>query len=88
MGDEVKFATGPNAGVQFPVECHIRLSGPGKSSARGAVKTWDFEVDAPGVYRVEGWLDVGGEGARGSIRIRSMCDSGERGTGISRIKSE
>jgi hypothetical protein len=61
MGDEVKFAPGQTLAMQFPVECHIRILRAGKVVGERRGQNLGFEVETPGVYRVEGWLDVGGE---------------------------
>ncbi len=61
MGDEVKFAPGQTLAVRFPVECHIRMVRAGKVVEERRGQNLGFEIEMPGVYRVEGWLDVGGE---------------------------
>ena len=61
MGDEVKFASGQKVTARFPVRCHIRLLNEGKVVSEKDGESLEFAVGAPGVYRVEGWLDVGGE---------------------------
>jgi hypothetical protein len=43
------------------VPCHIRLLRGGRLIAERSGDTLEHEVDAPGVYRIEGWLQVGGE---------------------------
>jgi hypothetical protein len=61
MGDEMKFTAGQKLVTQFPVTCHIRLLNQGKVISEKSGDSLEFAVDAPGVYRVEGWLDVAGE---------------------------
>ena len=61
MGDLVKFAAGQKLVTRFPVSCHIRLLSDGKVIGEKNGENLEFAVAAPGVYRVEGWLDVGGE---------------------------
>jgi hypothetical protein len=60
-GDEVTFALGQTMTARFPVECHIRLLNSGKIISEKKGESLEFVVESPGVYRVEGWLDVGGE---------------------------
>jgi hypothetical protein len=61
MGDEAKFAPGARLVARFPVPCHIRLLSGGRSIAERRGDHLEAEVKAPGVYRVEGWLEVDGE---------------------------
>jgi len=61
MGDEVKLAPGDRLVAQFPVSCHIRLLSGGRLIAEGSADHLEHEINAPGVYRIEGWLEVGGE---------------------------
>jgi len=61
MGDEVKFAPGQKLLARFPVSCHIQLLTTGKLIAKKSGESLKSAIDAPGVYRVEGWLDVAGE---------------------------
>ena len=84
MGDQVRFASGQNLAARFPVPCHMRFLNQGNVVAEKGGESLEFAIDAPGVYRVEGWLDVGAERRPGSIQTRSMCGNGQRGTGISR----
>ena len=60
MGDEVNFAPGQKLMARFPVTCHIRLLSRGECS-RDERDHFEHAIDPPGVYRVEGWLDVAGE---------------------------
>jgi hypothetical protein len=61
MGDLAKFAAAQKLVARFPVTCHMRLLNAGKVVGEKSGESWEFAVDSPGVYRVEGWLDVGGE---------------------------
>jgi hypothetical protein len=61
MGDEVAFSRGGRLVARFPVPCRIRLLSGGRVVADRSADGLDHEVTAPGVYRVEGWLGVGGE---------------------------
>ena len=61
MGDEVKLEQGNRLLARFPVSCHVRLLKGGKVVAEQWGESLEHAVTTPGVYRVEGWLDVGGE---------------------------
>jgi hypothetical protein len=61
MGDAVKFTPGRKLVARFPVMCHIRLMSGGKVIAEQTGDRFEHDVAAPGVYRIEGWLDVAGE---------------------------
>ena len=61
MGDEVRFAVGQKLEAHFPVRCRIRLLTGGRLIVERSGESLEYAVEAPGVYRVEGWLDVAGE---------------------------
>jgi hypothetical protein len=61
MGDEVKLAAGQKLVARLPVSCRIRLLNSGKVVHETTGDFLEFSVVSPGVYRVEGWLDVAGE---------------------------
>jgi hypothetical protein len=61
MGDEPKFAPGQTLVARFPVSCHIRLLSGGRLVAEQSGDRLELPIKAPGVYRIEGWLPVGGE---------------------------
>ena len=61
MGDEVKFTEGMKLVARFPVSCKARLIKDGKVIAEKTQAAMEHSVDGAGVYRVEGWLTVGGE---------------------------
>ena len=71
MGDEVKFAPRRTLVAQFPVPCHARLLSGGKVIAERSGDRLEHQVAAPGVYRVEGWLELGGETRGWIYSIRS-----------------
>jgi hypothetical protein len=60
-GAEVKFAAGQKLIARFPVACHIRLLCAGRLVAETSEDRIEHEITAPGVYRIEAWLPVGGE---------------------------
>ncbi len=61
MGDEVQYAPGQRLVAQFPVPCHIRLLSGGRLIAERSGDRLEHYLMAPGVYRIEAWLEVGGE---------------------------
>ena len=61
MGDLVKFSPGTRLVAEFPASCHIRLISAGMVIAERTGNRLDFDLQAAGVYRVEGWLELGGE---------------------------
>ena len=61
MGEFVKFTAGRKLVARFPATCHMRLLNEGKVVAEKSGDSLEFAINAPGVYRVEGWLLVGGE---------------------------
>ena len=61
MGDEVKLGAGGDLVARFPVTCHARLIMNGKVVAESRGDHLEYRVGEPGVYRVEGWLEIGGE---------------------------
>ena len=61
MGDQLKFAPGLRLLAEFPASCRIRLINNGKLAAERSADRMEYEVQGPGVYRVEGWLEPGGE---------------------------
>jgi hypothetical protein len=61
MGDEIAFAPGQELRMRFPAPCHIRLLRNGRLIEETSGHDRRTPIDAAGVYRVEGWLDVGGE---------------------------
>ncbi len=61
MGDEVRFGDGQRLVARFPVPCHIRLLRAGRLIAERPADRLEHKVTAPGVYRVEGWLQIDGE---------------------------
>jgi hypothetical protein len=61
MGDEVKLPPGARLVVRFPVPCRIRLLKQGRTVAEVTGDHLEQTVNEPGVYRAEGWLELGGE---------------------------
>jgi hypothetical protein len=61
LGDEVKLAPPARLVAQFPVPCHIRLLNGGTVISERSADRLEYDVASPGVYRVEGWLELGGE---------------------------
>jgi hypothetical protein len=61
MGDEMRFEHSLRLLAQFPAPCRIRLKRSGKSIAEALSDQLEYPVEAPGVYRVEGWVVLGGE---------------------------
>ena len=62
MGDEIKFVADLALRAQFPIACHARLIRNGVVISEFSGKDqWEFSVNEPGVYRVEGWLSLDGE---------------------------
>ena len=61
MGDEVPFSPGLKLAAQFPAPCKIRVLNGGKVIAEQSGERLDQGITSAGVYRVEGWLEVGGE---------------------------
>lgn len=62
MGDEVDYAPGTTLRAAFPVPCAYRLLKNGEDVARDDnAAELSHPIDGPGVYRLEGWLEVDGE---------------------------
>ena len=61
MGDLVKFAPGMRLVAEFPAPCRIRLIKSGKLIDERSGTRIESAVRSPGVYRVEGWLELAGE---------------------------
>jgi hypothetical protein len=61
MGDQAFFSPGQMIEVRFPIECHARLLNWGKVTGEKNGRNVSWTIDSPGVYRVEGWLEIGGE---------------------------
>jgi hypothetical protein len=61
MGDEVRFQSSLRLVARFPIPCRIRLARGGKTIAEQLGDQLERVIEAPGVYRVEGWVNLGGE---------------------------
>jgi len=61
MGDEVSWRPGLRLRARFPAPCQYRLLCNGDSVATGTGAQLSALVKGPGAYRVEAWLEIGGE---------------------------
>ena len=61
MGDDVKLTGNSVIFARFPVPCHARMLNHGMVIAEYFGSSFEHTVGTPGVYRIEGWLEVGGE---------------------------
>ncbi len=61
MGDEVAWRPGLELRARFPVPAQIRLICGGETVASGHGTQFTGRVLSPGAYRLEAWLEVGGE---------------------------
>ncbi len=61
LGDEATFAPGQRLTARFPVSCHVRLLNSGTVVAEQTGTHFNQEITAPGVYRIEAWLEIDGE---------------------------
>jgi hypothetical protein len=61
MGDEVKLGGALMLSVATPVNCTMKLIRNGEVIQVTGTNRFDFIVKAPGVYRIEAWLEVDGE---------------------------
>ena len=61
MGDEATYVAGGRIDVESPLPGRIRLIRSGKEVAQAEGVRLEMPVTAPGVYRAEVWLEVGGE---------------------------
>ncbi len=57
----MKLAPAQRLVAQFPVSCHIRLLSGGRLIAERSGDHLEHDLEAPGIYRVEAWLEIGGE---------------------------
>jgi hypothetical protein len=60
-GDQLNRSDGLRLVAEFPVRCRIRLLDGGKVVAETLADRLEYDVARSGVYRVEGWLESGGE---------------------------
>ncbi len=58
MGDERPYSADLRLVAEFPVECDIRLMKNGKEAIKTHGREFSYTPDGPGVYRLEGWLNV------------------------------
>lgn len=61
MGDEARWKAPVELTARFPVKCRIRLLRGGEEVATAQAEELTFSAGQPGVYRVEAWLEIGGE---------------------------
>lgn len=61
MGDEVKLGGALSLSAATPVKCTMKLIRSGEVIQTTNASRLDFDVKAPGVYRIEAWLEVDGE---------------------------
>lgn len=61
MGDELTFQSGLRLHAESPLPGRVRLLRDGVTVAESAGNELVAEVIGPGVYRVEVWLEIGGE---------------------------
>ena len=63
MGDEWTLEDGAEADLRahFPLPAYIRLLRNGEEIAATEAQSLNHRLERPGVYRVEAWLEVGGE---------------------------
>lgn len=61
MGDEVKLGASLTLSVATPVKCTMKVIRNGEALHTANTNRLDFDVRAPGVYRIEAWLEVDGE---------------------------
>jgi hypothetical protein len=58
MGAEVNHTPGMELVAEFPVACTMRLLKDGEEIRREPGRQLRHAVDGPGVYRLEGWLEI------------------------------
>jgi hypothetical protein len=61
MGDETKLERGMAVKVETPASCTLKLIHNGMVARAIEGNRMRFDIKEPGVYRVEAWLEVGGE---------------------------
>ena len=63
MGNEWTLEDGTEADLKahFPLPAYIRLLRNGEEVTATEARSLNHRLDRPGVYRVEGWLEVDGE---------------------------
>ncbi|REK06702.1 MAG: PHP domain-containing protein [Planctomycetota bacterium] len=62
IGSEVPLADGLRLRAEAPLEAQFKLVRNGEIVAEHEARTIDIPIDTPGVYRVEAWLTLAGEG--------------------------
>jgi len=61
QGDEIESTDGLQLYTEFPVTCHVRLLRNGEVVVDTNARDLTHAITEPGVYRVEGWLEVNTE---------------------------
>lgn len=61
IGSEVPFANDLHLRAEAPLEGHFKLIRDGQIALEHSGPGFEFQVDKPGVYRVEVWLNLAGE---------------------------
>jgi hypothetical protein len=61
MGDDVSWRPGLQLRARFPIPCQVRLMLAGETVATGFGAQFSALVKGPGAYRLEAWLEIGGE---------------------------
>lgn len=61
MGDEVKLGDALSLSAATPVKCTMKLMRNGEVIQTTNATRMDSDVKAPGVYRIEAWLELDGE---------------------------
>jgi hypothetical protein len=58
QGDEMPFDPALRLAAEFPVDCDMRLIKNGQEISKTHGRVLEHTPDGPGVYRLEGWLNV------------------------------
>ena len=61
MGDDIKLEGALRLSAATPIKCAMKLIRNGEVVQTANVNRLDFDVEKPGVYRIEAWLEVDGE---------------------------
>jgi hypothetical protein len=61
IGSEVAFAEDLYLRAEAPLAAHFKLVRDGEIALEHTGPAFEFQVDKPGIYRVEAWLNLAGE---------------------------
>jgi hypothetical protein len=61
MGDEIRLERGMTIKIETPAACTLKLIHNGTVARTIEGRQMSFGIKEPGVYRVEAWLEAGGE---------------------------